>query len=246
MEEEINLTKKERRELKRKNKELKREHKIKTIKNRKYFIRVFILLVAVLAVFGLWNLSEDSKTSSSLSSSEILQLKSDDWTKGNPEAPVTIVEYLDFECEACRAYYPLVKKLSEEYGDNIFLISRYFPLSGHKNGMTSALAIEAAGRQGKYWEMHDLLFEKQKIWGEKPFSDPAIFEEYAKQLNLDMEKFKKDVDSKEVKKRVERDRDLGIELGVNATPTFFLNGKKIKNPRGYEAFKFLIDEELKK
>ena len=111
--------------------------------------------------------------------------------------------------------------------------------------MTSALAMEAAGKQGKYWEMHDLLFEEQQNWGERQASNPTIFEQYAEQLGLDIEQFKQDVDSQEVKDRVVSDRDTGIRLGVNSTPTFFLNGEKIQNPRGYEAFKSLLDEALK-
>jgi protein-disulfide isomerase len=246
MEEKANLTKKEKAELKRENKKDKRMRQIKVMKTKKYFFRALVLFFAVFAVFAFWKSAQEPKETVSLSPSDILQVKSDDWVKGNPNAPLVLVEYLDFECEACRAYYPLVKRLSDEYKDDLFVVSRYFPLSGHKNGMTSALAIEAAGRQGKYWEIYNLLFENQKKWGKRQYSDPSIFEEYAKQLDLDIEKFKKDMDSQEVKDRVIRDRESGIELDVRGTPTFFLNGKKIKNPRGYEAFKLLLDQELKK
>ncbi len=239
------LTKKERKKLKKEAKEVERIQRAQAKKNKKYFVRALILFFAFLTIFTFWKLSQQQNKEPALSKDSILELKVNDWTKGNPDASVVIVEYLDFECEACRAYYPLVKRLVEEYKNEILLISRYFPLSGHKNAMTSALAIEAAGRQGKYWEMHDLLFENQREWGEQKFPNKDIFEKYAKQLNLDMEIFKKDVDSKELKSRVLEDKSQGIEIGVNGTPTFFLNGKKIKNPRGYEAFKSLIDEALK-
>jgi|GEM_PF-167791 len=177
---------------------------------------------------------------------KLLEVVSDDYIKGNKDSSVTIVEYLDFECEACGAYYPLVKQLAEEFKTEVRFINRYFPLPGHKNGMPSALAVEAAARQGKYWEMHNLLFEEQKNWGEKQAADPKIFEEYAKKIDLNIEQYKKDVASKEVKDRVERDRSSGETLGVSGTPTFFLNGEKIPNPKSPEDFKTFIQAALLK
>ena len=245
MNEQPQLTKKERRELKRQNKETERVRQLRAIKTKKYLTRVFVALVILAAGFGVWKLSQQSATSSFAQADHLLAVQINDWKKGDDDSAVTLIEYLDFECEACGAYYPLVKRLSEEYSDEVLFVSRYFPLSGHKNGMTAALAVEAAGRQGKYWEMHELLFEEQQNWGEPPSPDPSIFEQYAQQLGLNMEQFKQDVDSQEVKDRVTGDRNAGNRLGVNSTPTFFLNGEKIQNPRGYEAFKSLLDEALK-
>jgi protein-disulfide isomerase len=241
--EQTQLTKKERRELKQQNKEVERTRKLRAIKTKKYLTRVFIALVILAAGFGLWKLSQQPVTPS-LTESEILQVQEDDYKKGNADANVILVEYLDFECEACGAYYPLVKRLSEEYKDDVLFVSRYFPLPGHRNGMTSALAVEASGKQGKYWEMHDILFEQQRNWGEQSSPNPAIFERYAEQLDLNMEQFKQDVNSQAVKDRVVKDKNFANQLGVNSTPTFFLNGEKIQNPRGYEAFKSLIDKAL--
>jgi len=245
MEQQPQLTKKEQREIKRQNKKIVREQHLRAKKAKRYFIWSLMLFLSMVAVFGLWKLSQQS-TTTSLTSSDILQVQDNDWTKGNINSSVILIEYLDFECEACGAYYPLVKRLSEEYSDDVLFVSRYFPLSGHKNGMTAALAVEAAGKQGKYWEMHDILFEKQRIWGEQSTPNPIIFERYAEQLGLDMEQFRQDVKSREVKNRVIKDRDLAFKLGVNATPTFFINGEKIQNPRGYEIFKVLIDDTLNK
>ena len=107
--------------------------------------------------------------------------------------------------------------------------------------MTAALAVEAASRQGKYKEMFDMAFQRQKDWGEKPNPTPEVFEGYAQELGLDMAKFKEDVASQSVKDRVQRDFDAGNKLGNTGTPTFFLNGKKISNPNGLDAFKKLID-----
>ena len=241
--EQTQLTKKERRDLKRQNKEAERKRRLRNKKIKKTLKRSVVILIIAVFIAGFWKLSQQTSVPS-IAQSEILQVKEDDYKKGNTDAKVVLVEYLDFECEACGAYYPLVKRLSEEYKDDVLFIPRYFPLPNHRNGMTSALAVEAAGRQGKYWEMHDILFEQQRNWGEQASPNPAIFEQYAKQLNLNMEQFKQDVNSKVVKDRVVRDRDFANQLGVNATPTFFLNGEKIQNPRGYEAFKFLIDKAI--
>lgn len=175
---------------------------------------------------------------------ELLTIASDDYAVGPATAPVTLVEYLDFECEACGAYFPLVKQLEQEFPNDIRVVRRYFPLPGHKNGMTAALAVEAAARQGKYEEMHDLLFTEQKNWGEKPAPTPEVFEGYAQQIGLDLAKFKEDVTSQSVKDRVQRDFNSGNKLGNNGTPTFFLNGKKISNPNGFEPFKKLINDAI--
>lgn len=243
MVDQVILTKKERKEIKKQNKKVEHMYELRK-KNLKKHLKIFLIIFLIaLSVFGLWKLSQQPITPP-VSLDSILQVQSDDWVKGNTNATVTIIEYLDFECEACGAYYPLVKRILEEYNEDVLFVSRYFPLSGHKNSMTSALAVEAAGKQGKYWEMHDLVFEKQREWGERKSADPTIFEQYAKQLNLDMDQFNKDVNSNETKSRILRDKNLGIELGIDRTPTFFLGGKKIENPRGYEAFKFLIDNAL--
>lgn len=177
---------------------------------------------------------------------KLLEVVADDYIKGNKEATVTIVEYLDFECEACGAYYPLVKQLAEEFKNDVRFVNRYFPLPGHKNGLPAALAVEAAGKQGKYWEMHDKLFDEQKSWGEKQTPDPTIFEEYAKQIGLNMDQYKKDVKSKEVSERVNRDKISGTQLGVNGTPSFFLNGEKIPNPKTADDFKTFIQAAILK
>lgn len=237
------LTKKERRELRRQEKIEEQTAKQQKRAYRRFAQWSIVILVAGGIIFGMIQLAK-IPTDNSIPVS-VSTVADDDWVKGNSDSNVIIVEYLDFECEACGAYYPLVKRLTEEYGDRVLFVSRYFPLAGHRNSMTSALAVESAGKQGRYWEMHDLVFEKQRDWGERKSADKTIFEKYAKQLNLNMEQFKRDRDSKEVKSRVIRDRNFGNRLGINGTPTFFLNGKKIQNPRGYEAFKSLIDNALK-
>lgn len=202
---------------------------------------IFSVLIVAIAALFINKSSLNSQPINKEQSKEILTVKKDDWIKGQPNSPITVVEYLDFECEACRVYYPITKRLKEEYGDKVSFVVRYFPLPGHKNSMTSAMAVETAGKQGKFWEMHDILYDNQITWGEKQITDPALFIEYAKQIGLDMEKYKNDIGSQEIKDRINRDKNSATSLGIQGTPTFFINGEKIPNPKGYEDFKSLID-----
>ena len=165
-----------------------------------------------------------------------------DHVRGSANAPVTVIEYSDFQCPACGAYYPIVERLNREASTTMRFVYRHFPLYPlpHKNANIAAYAAEAAGNQGKFWDMYQLLFENQTVWQDSN-SAAIIFQGYAERLGLNMGVYKKDVDSAEVKTRVQRDRDEGEKLGISGTPTFFINGKAITNPNGYEAFKALID-----
>ena len=237
------LTKRERKELYRQEK-VRDEQTQQRSRMFKKWTKTLATLFIITGLIGVVFWFGSSKPTTP--TNEILSVVSDDWVKGNKDAPITIVEYLDFECEACGAYYPVVKRLSEEYKDEVKFVVRYFPLPGHKNSMTSALAVEAAGQQGKYWEMHNIVFENQRDWGEKQIPDPKIFENYARQIRLDMNQYEKDIISQEVKSRIERDRKSGQKLNLQGTPSFFLNGEKIENPRGYEDFKALIQSAISK
>ena len=169
-----------------------------------------------------------------------------EWYKGNPEAQITLIEYSDFQCPACATYYPMLQRLVEEMGDQIKFIYRHFPLSSiHPQADLAAQASEAAGVQGYFWEMHDLLFEKQSEWsGQKNAKD--IFIGYARELGLDIELFSADIDSRAVKKIVSDDKISGNQAFVSGTPTLFLNGEKINNPRSYDQLRQLIQNELEK
>ncbi len=167
-----------------------------------------------------------------------------DWVEGSRAASAVLVEYSDFQCPACGAYYPLVKRVHEEYGDKLAIVYRNFPLTTiHKNALRGAYAAEAAGQQGKFWEMHNKLFDNQKEWseGENP---QKFIDEYATSLSLDMDRFKKDMDSQSVKDKVATDAASAEKFEVNGTPTFFLNGKKLNSLRGFDDFKTVIDEAL--
>jgi len=210
-----------------------------------YLKFVVIGLVVLGAFFGLWKISQMEEPE--VKKETILEITADDWIEGNPAAKAVLIEYLDFECPACGAYYPLVKKLRSEFSsEDLVIVTRYFPLPGHVNGLPSALAAEAAGKQGKFFEMRDMLFEKQTEWGGKRLSGQTLFAPYATAIGLDIDRFNTDRGSDATKERVSRDRDNGLSIGVNSTPTFFLNGEKLQNPRSYEDFKMLVGAAILK
>jgi protein-disulfide isomerase len=152
-----------------------------------------------------------------------------------------LVEFLDFECESCRAAEPLVQELKQEYGDRITFVHRYFPLPGHANSGTAALAVEAAARQGKYEQMAARLFETQPQWGEKQDSQAALFRTFAEELDLDLNAYDATVAADETKERIRRDIADGKALGVTGTPTFFLHGKKL-TLNSEEQFRQLLED----
>lgn len=169
----------------------------------------------------------------------------DEPSKGPLDAKVTLVEYSDFQCPACAAREPLVENLINEFGNHLRFVYRYFPLrSIHKNSQISSQAAEAADLQGKFWEMHDLLFANQIAWSNLGSEEAQqTFVGYATQLGLDGEKFKTDLTSNAVENAVNEDYDSGEAAGVTSTPTFFLNGAAI-NPGTYDEFRTLVREKI--
>lgn len=158
---------------------------------------------------------------------------------------ITMVEYGDLQCPACKAYHPLVLDVLKAYPEQLKLVFKNYPLTTvHRNAMAAAIAAEAAGKQGKYFEFVDMVYEKQLEWSE--LDDPqGKFEEYVKALGLSVEQFKKDQQDKAITTLINDERNEGIQNGVTGTPSFFINGKKIENPANLDAFKKVIDAELK-
>ncbi len=201
-----------------------------------YIIIGSLLLVVVLLLFGTH--SSGGKIT--------LVGEGPEWVRGNPNAKVQLIEYLDFQCPACRVYSGLVKQLLLDFPEDLNVGYFHFPLVEiHQNALSSSLAVEAAGAQGKFWEMSDLLFDQQGSWSQSS-SPEEIFSFYAKQLGLDPVRFLSDLRSPELKTKIMAQQKAGSKMGLPGTPTFFLNGKKIENPSTYAEFKGLIQMEISK
>lgn len=203
---------------------------------------IAVIIVVVVGLFGLFTVTKKDNTNGNNTSSNS---QPTNHTEGSGTEGVTLVEYGDLQCPACKSYYPIVKQIKEEYGDKITFQFRHFPLNQiHPHAYQAARAAEAAGNQGKFFEMHDLLYENQESWAS--LSDvTSIFESYAQQLELDMGQYKQDVISAEVGAAIDADIKEGQKLGANSTPTFIINGQKIdKNPQSLDEFKALIDSKI--
>jgi len=206
--------------------------------NNKTISAIVIVVVAIGLFAAFWPGNDDAQGGS------VTSLKSSDWTRGAENPKVTLIEYGDFQCPACRVYEGVVEQLREEFKDTLSFGYRHFPLVQiHQNALLSAKASEAAGLQGKFWEMHDILYEKQSEWSDST-NGKEIFTGYAKNMSLDVVRFEKDLENSELTKKIEADYREGLRIDVSATPTFFVNGKKIKNPGSLEDFKKIIEKEL--
>ncbi len=164
----------------------------------------------------------------------------DGWVKGAKDAKVTIVEFSDFQCPFCGRVEPTLKQIEQTYGKDVRLVWRHEPLPFHPNAMPAAEAAEAAGAQGKFWQMHDLLFQ-----GQRDLS-PANYEKWAEQLGLNMGKFKADVAANRFKDKIDADNKYAQSVGASGTPNFFIDGRQLVGAQPFEQFKSIIDEEIKK
>ena len=228
------LTKREKRQLAKEEKRKERQ-KAGLIRNlRNWSIGLIVVGALVFGGYRAWNWASTPVETADIQ--EVLGVAEGDWVKGNPEAQITIVEYADYQCPACALSQPLVKRVVEEYSENVKVVSRPFPLvTIHANALNAAKASEAAGLQDKFWEMHDMLFAKQEEWSDDRNAKDKFFG-YAEDLELDIEKFKSDFDSSEVKERVEKDLFDGQRLGVSGTPTFYMNGAKLNRMKDFDDF----------
>ncbi|HET8782935.1 MAG TPA: thioredoxin domain-containing protein [Pyrinomonadaceae bacterium] len=147
-------------------------------------------------------------------------------TLGPANAPVKLEEFGDFECPPCGMFHPILKQMKEEFGDRLQVTFREYPLANHQHAIPAASAAEAAGLQGKFWEMHALIFEHQNEW-KTQFDVKSVFEGYAKQIGIDVERFKRDVTSDRVQQRIFLDGKRARSMGVNSTPTVFINGREV-------------------
>src|SRR6266545_8150906 len=158
--------------------------------------------------------------------------------RGNPDAPATLEEFADFQCPPCGNFAGFTEELLKQYDSRLRIVFRNFPLALHEHAREAALAAEAAGLQGRFWEMHDVLYREQETWSKAP-NVRELFESYAGTIGLDLGKFKKDMDGEQARARLEADRQRGESLGIQITPTLFINNQpldpKDKNPEGIRA-----------
>ncbi len=214
------------------------------------------LTLGTLAILfgGVYFFSKTVSPNTKVISSEILAPKDAQVTGGivdgkyisaNASPKITLVEFGDYECPACSAYNSLVKQVITEFSGEINYVFRNYPLPQHKNAPISSYAAEAAGIQGKFWEMHNKLYDTQGAWANTTEAK-SIFIGYAKDMGLDVSKFTSDIDSQKIKDKITRDESDGKLVNLTATPTFYINGVKVENlPASYDEFKKIIENALK-
>lgn len=222
-------------------------------KNKVFIIVVVVTIVLILGgVFLMTRGNSGSSVSTNKVNASLLipqnAIETSGIANGNylaatNSATLTLVEFGDYECPACGEYNPIVKQVLTNYSGKINYVFRNYPLAQHANAQISSDAVEAAGLQGKYWQMHDRAYETQNDWSN--LSDPTnVFIGYANDLGLDIAKFSADLSSPTVKDKVQNDLNDGNTIGINETPTFYLNGKKLTLTGSYDQFKSLIDSAL--
>jgi protein-disulfide isomerase len=167
-----------------------------------------------------------------------------DHVRGAKDGILTLVEFGDFQCPACGLYEAIVRQVAKDNKDTLKIVFKHFPLTQlHKNSLLAAKATEAASVQGKFWEMHDIIYDKQAEWSEASNARDFFFA-YANTLGLDTKKFLVDLDSKTIENKIMAEYKEGEKLGVQGTPTFFLNGKKLENIGSLELFDKAIKNAL--
>ncbi len=213
-------------------------------------ITLGVLLAILIGGFGFTYLkAPGTHEDTSKQSSTMSPLTDADWQIKAEGSTVTFTEYADFQCPACGAFSPLIETLQSEYAGRVTFAFRHFPLPMHLNAVPAATAAEAAGAQGKFFEMGHMLFSKQEEWSASKTPND-LFIGYAKELGLDTEKFTADINNPALKEKIIASYKEGAQAKVNATPTFFINGKKIETPKGsnnqevLDGFKKLIDQAL--
>lgn len=206
---------------------------------------ILILAACVIGFLGiLFFTKKDSNKSNGGTNNQNSSVQSNHVT-GNTQSKVTLVEFGDFECPACYKFFPILEQVRAKYKDKIAFQFRHLPLVEiHKNALIGARAAEAAGMQGKFFEMHDSLYTNQQSWSQA--SDPtSYFVQYAKELGLDEQKFKADLVSEQVNKIIQADRTYAKDQGFNSTPTFLINGKKLEDAQNsIDYFSQQIDQAL--
>ncbi|MGH3980437.1 MAG: DsbA family protein [Pseudonocardiaceae bacterium] len=215
-------------------------------KNTKISIMMVAAVALVIAGFVALTGPEESAPSTTTDptrSSELLVRPDSHRLSTAPDGEVTFVEFLDFECEACGAAYPLIEELRTEYQGRVTFVARYFPLSSHFNSERAARAVEAAAQQGRFEQMYQRMFETQTEWAEQQTGKDAVFRGFAADLGLDMAAYDRAYSDPATLERIRRDQADGEALGVKGTPTFFLDGEKLE-PQSSDDLRNALDAAL--
>lgn len=217
----------------------------KSIARRVTVTAAAIVSLVVVAVVLLLVSRRDSDAAEPLADGGPQVVREDSHRLNAPaEAAVTFVEFLDFECEGCRAAYPIVEQLRADYGDRVEFVLRYFPLPGHVNAERAARAVEAAAQQGRLEAMYQRMYDTQAQWGEQRTPADAVFRGFAADLGLDMSAFDAAYAHPDTAARIQVDVNDGMALGVQGTPTFFVNGQQVR-PRAADDLRAAIENELR-
>jgi protein-disulfide isomerase len=199
-----------------------------------------VLLLILVVLGGFWAVKSDQPPQAKVYDVPAMEIEH---VRGNPEGKVTLIEYGDFQCPACATYEPILQQLQGEFPSDLKFVFRHLPLrSIHRNADVAARASVAAGRQDKFWEMHDLLYARQKDWSELSDAKDTVIK-YAEELGLNKEQFEGDLSSDDTKEKVEKDYQSAVDLGFSSTPTFLLNNERI-SPRSYDEFRELINQAI--
>ncbi len=204
-----------------------------------------IVVVIGFVVYAMTRSDSSSTTTIQPATAEDVAAISQGHTIGNANAKVVVTEFGDYQCPVCGTWHPYLQNtFLPQYQDKVAFVFKNFPLTQvHKNAQISAQAAEAAGLQGKFWEMHNKLYETQSEWSEQ--SDPSgKFADYAGQIGLNVNQFKSDLNSQTVKDIVQKDADLATKLNIQGTPTFFINGNQVTIKTGFEDLKNAVDQAL--
>ena len=209
---------------------------------------MLVLVLGVLAtvvVLAARPTTSDAKPGEAAAGSGVVVREDSHRLSTAPQGAPVFVEFLDFECESCLAAFPSIEKLRAEFEGQVSFVIRYFPIDSHANAMNAAKAVEAAAAQGKLEQMYTMMYETQPQWGEQQESRADLFREYASTLGLDLAAYDAAVADPATEARIEKDRQDGLALGVQGTPTFFLDGTMI-NPTSEEELRAALDAAVAK
>lgn len=227
-----------RKEEQRRRREAKREAARRREKVRKAAFWAGVLIIVPLALYVFWQ-----GTFGGAPVYPPNEVSQSDHVRGAPDADLTITIYADFQCPACLTETQIIASGWPQIADRVRMVFRHFPLDTHRHAFLAARYAEAAGRQGRFWELHDMLFANQRSWSSMADARQT-FNGYALQLGLDMDQLQRDVASTEVRDKIVADQQGGVRAGVRGTPSLFVNGRLVNNPRTAAELVRLVDESL--